>query len=106
LEQLVAELSALLPPGPGRVGVVAVDGHSASGKTTLAERLAAALPLAAVPHTDDLAWHHSVFDWRELLAEGCSSRCAPVTRSRTGRRRGWSGVVTGPSRCRAAPRYS
>ncbi|HYP43909.1 MAG TPA: hypothetical protein VEQ66_01765 [Propionibacteriaceae bacterium] len=54
-------------PGPR---LIAVDGHSASGKTTLAERLAGCLPMAAVLHSDDLAWHHSVFDWRPLLVDG------------------------------------
>jgi len=50
--------------------VLAIDGHSASGKTTLAARLGAAIPDSAVLHTDDVAWHHSVFDWDELLVEG------------------------------------
>ena len=30
---------------------------------------AAALPAAAVLHTDDLAWHHGVFAWDELLLD-------------------------------------
>ena len=47
--------------------VVALDGHSSSGKTTLAGRLAASLPRAAVLHTDDLAWHQGVFGWDEML---------------------------------------
>jgi hypothetical protein len=51
----------------GRPAVVAVNGHSSSGKTTLAGRLGTALPGAAVLHTDDLAWHHGVFSWDELL---------------------------------------
>lgn len=50
--------------------VVAVDGHSASGKTTLAGRLAAAVPGAVVVHTDDVAWWHSFFDWADLLVDG------------------------------------
>ncbi len=48
--------------------VIAVDGRSASGKTTFAARLAEALR-APVVHTDDVAWHHSFFDWWPLLAE-------------------------------------
>ena len=44
-------------------------GRSGSGKTTLAERLADALPGAAVVHTDDVAWHHSFFDWQGPLIE-------------------------------------
>ncbi len=70
LEELAAELGDLARGGPHPVGLVAVDGHSASGKTTLARRLATALPRAAVLHSDDLAWHHSLFDWRELLLDG------------------------------------
>jgi hypothetical protein len=54
---------------PARPALVAVNGHSSSGKTTLAERLAVRLPDAAVLHTDDLAWHHGVFAWDELLRD-------------------------------------
>ncbi|WP_438025394.1 uridine kinase family protein [Sorangium sp. So ce233] len=50
--------------------VVAVDGRSSSGKTTLAGRLAAAVPGACVVHTDDVAWHHAVLDWADLLRDG------------------------------------
>ena len=49
--------------------VIAVNGHSSSGKSTLSRRLSAAVPDAAVLHTDDLAWHHGVFSWDELLRE-------------------------------------
>lgn len=52
-----------------RLTVVAVNGHSSSGKTTLAGRLAEVLPGAAVLHTDDLAWNHGVFSWEELLRD-------------------------------------
>ncbi|MGN6090189.1 MAG: uridine kinase family protein [Actinomycetales bacterium] len=48
--------------------VVAVDGRSGGGKSTLARLLQAAVPASAVVHTDDVAWHHSFFDWQELLA--------------------------------------
>jgi energy-coupling factor transporter ATP-binding protein EcfA2 len=70
IEQLARLLADCARRGPRPVGLVAVDGHSASGKTTLARRLAAALPRSAVLHSDDLAWHHSLFDWRELLLDG------------------------------------
>ena len=63
--------------GPSRPAIVAVNGHSSSGKTTLAERLAATLPNAAVLHTDDLAWHQGVFAWDALLVE----KVLPVVRS-------------------------
>ena len=59
--------------GPVRPAVVGVDGHSSSGKSTLAPRLADALTStgapAAVLHTDDLAWHHGVFAWDVTLRE-------------------------------------
>ncbi|MEZ0492260.1 hypothetical protein AB2L28_08410 [Kineococcus sp. TBRC 1896] len=57
----------------GRV-VAAVDGRSAAGKTTLTAALHAEATHRGVPcavvHTDDLAWHHSFFDWADLLADG------------------------------------
>ncbi|GGK84801.1 hypothetical protein [Mangrovihabitans endophyticus] len=40
----------------GRPPVLAVDGRSSGGKTTLADRLAAVTPGTAVVHTDDVAW--------------------------------------------------
>lgn len=53
---------------------MAVDGRSASGKSTLAEVLHRALPGSAVVHTDDVAWKHSFFDWAELLRDGVLAR--------------------------------
>jgi hypothetical protein len=61
----------------GRPPVLAVDGRSASGKTTLAGRLAAAVPGTAVVHTDDIAWWHAVLDWVDLMVDGV---LAPVHR--------------------------
>lgn len=49
--------------GARRPTVVAVNGHSSSGKTTLAGRLVEVLPDAAVLHTDDLARNQGVFAW-------------------------------------------
>ena len=75
----IEELAALIiarADGPLPM-IIAVDGHSSSGKTTLAGRLAAALPAAAVLHTDDLAWHQGVFAWDELLL----TSVLPVVRS-------------------------
>ena len=69
----VVELVRLLEaagPVQGRPRIVAVDGRGGSGKTTLATQLHAAVPRSAVVHTDDVAWHHSFFDWSELLACG------------------------------------
>lgn len=55
---------------PGRPRIVAVDGRSAGGKTTVAGRLAAAVPGAAVVHSDDVAWWHSFFGWGDLMRTG------------------------------------
>jgi hypothetical protein len=60
------EVLALL----GRPRILAVDGRSGGGKTTAAERLAAAVPGATVLHTDDVAWYHAFFDWADLIRDG------------------------------------
>jgi hypothetical protein len=60
------EVLALL----GRPGVLAVDGRSGGGKSTVAHRLAAAVPGATVLHTDDVAWYHAFFDWADLMRDG------------------------------------
>jgi hypothetical protein len=54
----------------GRPRLLAVDGRSGGGKTTVAERLAAAVPGATVLHTDDVAWYHAFFDWADLIRDG------------------------------------
>lgn len=100
------------PAGPWRViraadvrlpRVVALDGRSAAGKTTVAARLAATVPGAAVVHTDDVAWHHAFFDWADLLAEGVLE---PVRAGRSVRFRppAWDerdrpGAITVPAGC-------
>jgi hypothetical protein len=56
--------------GQGRPVVLAVDGRSNNGKTTLAERIRALVPGAVVIHTDDIAWEHSRFGWDDLLIDG------------------------------------
>jgi len=75
----VAALSAVMTalmrngprePGAGRPVIVAVDGRSASGKTTLAARMHGAVRGSAAVHTDDIAWAHSRFGWADLLADG------------------------------------
>jgi hypothetical protein len=47
--------------------VLAVDGRSSGGKTTLAGRLQDVVAGSAVVHTDDIAWWYSRFGWAELL---------------------------------------
>jgi uridine kinase len=59
IEQLVV--------GATRPAVIGLNGHSSSGKTTLASHLAATLPDCAILHTDDLAWHQGVLNWDSLL---------------------------------------
>lgn len=49
---------------------IAVDGRSGGGKSTLAAQLARHIAHAALVHTDDVAWHHSYFDWSDLLIDG------------------------------------
>ncbi|GJF27685.1 hypothetical protein KNE206_03850 [Kitasatospora sp. NE20-6] len=63
----LAALLTALPPSVGPVRLVAVDGHAGSGKTTFADRLAAALGGAPVVHLDDLATHEEPFGWTGRL---------------------------------------
>lgn len=74
-EVLTAVMEALIWRGPGQVVsgrpvVLAVDGRSNAGKTTLAARIFEAVPGSAVVHTDDIAWEHSRFGWADLLVDG------------------------------------
>lgn len=68
LAEFARSLTAVQPSG--RPLMVAVDGRGGGGKSTLAGRLAGVLPDAAVVHSDDVAWFHSVFDWDDLMIEG------------------------------------
>jgi energy-coupling factor transporter ATP-binding protein EcfA2 len=72
LARQIAERSGTQQPA-----VVGIDGHSSSGKTTLATQLAGLLPSSSVLHTDDLAWHQGVFSWDRLLIDDV----LPVVRS-------------------------
>ena len=70
---LIPELmQRLLPPvhRRDRPILLAIDGRSANGKTTLAQRIARAVPGCSIVHTDDIAWWHSRFGWDDLLIEG------------------------------------
>jgi len=73
-EPLTMVIEALTRLGSGRAiggrGVVlAVDGRSSSGKTTLAARINSAVADSVVVHTDDIAWWHSRFGWADLLVD-------------------------------------
>lgn len=70
IAQFADELAAHVGAPDGRLAVVAVDGRSGSGKTTIARRLVSSMDDAAVVSTDDLAWHHSFFGWADLLIDG------------------------------------
>jgi hypothetical protein len=75
VELLSTVIEATIWPGParavsGRPVVLAVDGRSNAGKTTLAARICRVVPGSAVVHTDDIAWKHSRFGWADLLIEG------------------------------------
>lgn len=70
LTELVALVLDHVGAPVGRAPVVAVDGRSSSGKTTVARRLQHAIPGATTVHTDDVAWWHSCFAWTDLLAGG------------------------------------
>lgn len=69
VDALVELLAVGAGPVRGRPCIVAVDGRSASGKSTLASRLHRAVPRSAVVHTDDLAWHEPLYAWGHLLAD-------------------------------------
>lgn len=69
LDELADRLRAAAAAQRTRPLVVAVDGRSASGKTTLADRLSSHLPDTTVVRTDDLAWHEPLFDWAHLLRD-------------------------------------
>ncbi|MEU9823062.1 uridine kinase [Pseudonocardia alni] len=68
-DEVLGELLAgRIPGGPH---IVAVDGRGGAGKSTLVTRLARLATerglLTGVVHTDDVAWHHSFFDWDRLF---------------------------------------
>ncbi len=75
VEPLSTIVNAVTRRGPvrsssGRPAVLAIDGRSNNGKTTLAARISKLVPGSAVIHTDDIAWEHSRFGWADLLIEG------------------------------------
>jgi hypothetical protein len=74
-ERLIAVAAGLMRLGHDRGAdhrpvVLAIDGRSSGGKTTLAGRLQSAVAGSAIVHTDDVAWWYSRFGWAELLING------------------------------------
>ena len=103
--EVAATLLARIPaPDDERIAIVAIDGRSAAGKSTAAERLRAVIPGACVVHTDDIAWWHSFFGWADLMREGVLE---PVRRGELPVRyrppawdaRGRDGAVEVPAAC-------
>lgn len=104
-EQTLRDLAAaLLAREVGtRPVIVAVDGRSGAGKSTIADRLRAEVPGSWVVHTDDIAWHESFFGWDGLLAAGV---LLPVRQGgavefvpRAWAERGREGAITVPAGC-------
>lgn len=50
-----------------RPAVLALNGRSGAGKSTIAARLVSAVPDAALISTDDIAWNLDMFDWAEVM---------------------------------------
>lgn len=76
------KLLAATTRGFGVPVIVAIDGRSAAGKTTLAARLAGCSPGTVIVGSDDIAWHEPLFGWAELLREnvlGPASQGLPVS---------------------------
>jgi hypothetical protein len=72
VERLSTVVNAVTRRGAdqSRPVVLAVDGRSNNGKTTVAERIRELVPGSVVIHTDDIAWEHSRFGWADLLIDG------------------------------------
>ena len=109
MELLSAVADAVTKRGPdrsssGRPAVLAVDGRSNSGKTTVATRIREMVPGAVVIHTDDIAWEHSRFGWADLLIDGILVPYARAGQSVTGPRDGTSTAGRDLSRFRPAAR--
>lgn len=93
LETFMTALRRELPTHSGRPSVVAIDGRSGNGKSTLAGILQQMILGSAMLHTDDIP---SMFDWTEMLLEnileparaGRAVRYRPQAWDDWGRKRG------------------
>jgi hypothetical protein len=70
LDEILGQVRAAVGQPQGTPTILAVDGRSASGKSTMAARLAALEPGATVVHSDDVAWWESFFGWDHLMRGG------------------------------------
>jgi hypothetical protein len=83
----------------GRPLIVAIDGRSSTGKTTLAGHFAAAVSASVVVHTDDIAWSHSRFGWADLarrVLEAAHAGTALSFRPPAWEQRGREGAIVVP----------
>ena len=65
-DHVLAVLNRVIQPA-GRPGIIAVDGRSGSGKTTVTSRLTSVVPDAQVLHIDDVDWNEPLYQWDHLL---------------------------------------
>lgn len=70
VQPLASVVNGLTARKRQRPFLLAIDGRSANGKSTLATRIASLFPRTAIVHTDDIAWWHSRFGWADLLVSG------------------------------------
>ena len=70
LDDVLADARATFDIPRGRPTILAVDGRQGSGKTTIANQLAALVPGTVIVHSDDVAWWEAFFDWAHLMANG------------------------------------
>lgn len=66
---LLARLRETIEHAGGPV-LLAIDGRSGSGKSTVTRQLVTAAADIEVVHIDHVAWNHSFFDWAPLLVAG------------------------------------
>jgi uridine kinase len=93
-----ASVRARQPPDGMQTRVIAIDGLGGAGKSSLAERLSAALDGVQIVHTDDFASWDNPLDWwpeliEQLLVPLSQNRTARFKRSRWAEvERGWAEV--------------
>lgn len=68
--ETIRRLGDSVPDVSGRPLIVAVDGRSGGGKTTLAAAIHDAVAASTVVHIDDVSWNESFFGWTDLLIDG------------------------------------
>jgi hypothetical protein len=69
LRSFAADARAASGDVAGRPAIVAVDGRSGSGKSSIAQVLVDNVLASAVVHTDDVAWYQTFFGWDDVLVD-------------------------------------